>query len=370
MTIASDIKKELNAYFKAQGKKIKFSVTTNRVSCSDEITVKWTGGAFRDEVWDVVKKYHTLVDKSDGMTDYFFRSGVDVVLKRYCDDQDIDFIQNVMAPVLSQSGYEFNFETWDGLTSVSVQCEGRWIYTHDSAYQMLDQYFDTGAIAEEIPSYKMPQPEKIEAPKPELLKGESVDESKTHIIIHWAEGVQIYETESKFGSFKSAHAAALNIYQQNKDCHDVCYIKLKFSIVYSDGEIYEGRLDMSPREDDPTKTDNIFKTHCMGYINWNIENNHIYGIDEAVYNTESVNIWLSQYGFDDKTIQDDELMQTKEELIEVMRQMKEYLDIQIELLQSSDFSNKQERLKSLDHEFGIELLKRRKQKLSEKLLNR
>lgn len=367
MTIASEIKKELNAYFKAQGKKIKFSVTTDRVSCSDEITVKWTGGAFKNEVWEVVKKYHTLVDKSDGMTDYFFRSGVDVVLKRYCDDQDLDFIQNVMAPVLAERGYEFNFETWDGLTSVSVQCEGRWIYTHDSAYQMLDQYFDTGAIAEEIPEYKLPQPEEIEAPKPELLPGETVDETKTHIIIHWAEGVQIYETEAKFGSFKSAHDAICKIYETNVEGLDLGYIKLKFSIVYPDGKTYEGRLDMSPSEDDPTKTDNILKTHCMEYIEWMVENNHDKYIDETVYNEAAVKVWLNSYGFDDKPTEDDELMQTKAELIEVMKQMKEYLEIQIELLQSFDLPHQQERLQSLDQEFGIELLKRRQAKLTQKL---
>ena len=370
MTTASEIKKELNAYFKAQGKKIKFSVTTDRVSCSDKITVKWTGGAFKNEVWEVVKKYHTLVDKSDSMTDYFFRSGVDVHLKRYCDDQDIDFIQNVMAPVLADHDYEVLVDKLSDGNHITIKRYGDWLYRRDWAYEMLDQYFDTGAIAEEIPSYKLPQPEKIEAPKPELLKGETVDETKTHIIIHLAEGRQVYEEDSKFGSFKSAHAAILNIYNTQIEADGEkflgCY-KVDFSIVYPDGEIYGGRLDMSPSEDDPTKTDNIFKTHCMEYLDWMVENNHDQYIDEAVYNEAAVNVWLNSYGFDDKPTEDDELMQTKAELIEVMKQMKEYMEIQIELLQSFDLPHQQERLQSLDQEFGIELLKRRQAKLTEKL---
>jgi uncharacterized protein YigA (DUF484 family) len=50
-----------------------------------------------------------------------------------------------------------------------------------------------------------------------------------------------------------------------------------------------------------------------------------------------------------------------------MNQIKEYLEVQLELLKSFDLPHHQERLRSLDQDFGIELLRRRQAKLTEKL---
>ncbi len=362
MTTAREIKKTLNAHFKAQGQKIKFSVTTDRVSCSDRITVKWTGGAFEDEVWEVVKHFHTVVNKSDSMTDYFHITGVDVRLSRCFDDADLEFIQNYVSLGLDDNQeLEIYWDNYEERYYVYVLTDGERPWRLDGQQSCwITQYNKTGAIAEY--AYIPEIAEEIEKPECVLLDGDEVDETKPYVIIHWAEGFPLYKEEAKFSSFASAHQALLNIWNINH-CGDMAvgYTKIKFSIVYPDGEIYGGRLDMSPREDDPTKTDNLIKTHCMEHLDWLVE--------EGRQTQSEINIWLAKYGFDDnKTQQDNEMLKTKEELLEVMRQMKEYLDIQIEILMNFEPEKQPERLQSLDQEFGIELLKRRKDKLQKRIM--
>jgi hypothetical protein len=158
MTTSAEIKKALNAAFnngKPKEEKIKFSVRTRRVSCADEITVSWVGGVFENEVWEVVKGFHTLVDKSDSMTDYFHLSGVEVVLNRDLSTEDLEFLQNYFIPAIP-SNYAVTFEKCydsDGFYA-QIKRDGDFITRSDSTYEMLEQYTKTGAIAEKIDSWR------------------------------------------------------------------------------------------------------------------------------------------------------------------------------------------------------------------------
>jgi hypothetical protein len=361
MTTSREVKKVLTAYFKALGEKIKFSCTTGRVSCSDVIKVQWAGEPCEDEVWEVVKGFHTLQDKSDMMTDYFHRTGVEIRLERWMDEADREFIETYVVPELPQ-GYTLEFDNWT--QSYYVKHDGYHVYTGDEVYQSLKSYSKTGAIAGANIERKLerataqpvaPRPQ----PEPELLPGEEVDTKKTYITIHWAEGLQIYKECAQFQTFKTAHDAITDIYLANRESVlDGGYIKLKFTVHYPDGETYTGRLDMSPREDDPTTTDNILKKHCMEFLDWQVSQGETTQLE--------VDKWVAQHGFSDR--QDGELIKLLEELAGVVEQIKQYLDIQLDLLYNFEaLPDVDIRMKSLDEEFGIELLKRRKAKLESRL---
>ena len=86
------------------------------------------------------------------------------------------------------------------------------------------------------------------------------------ITIQWAEGNQKdYDKFPKsYSSFAAANKAVIPVY---KDVikNNGGYNKVKFVIYYKDGETYEGRLDVSPREDNPTTTTNIFGLHIKEF---------------------------------------------------------------------------------------------------------
>lgn len=356
MTTSREVKKALTAAFK--GREMKFSCTTERVSCSDVIKVKWTGGACENEVWEVVKGFHTLRDESDMMTDYFLRSGVEIRLIRSMDEKDREFIENYVAPHLP-GGYSLQWNTWNEYYTVSH--DEHYVDYSNEVYKWLKEYSQTGAISVKIPSYKLnPAPTPVAPPEPEPTPEPDLTPSeKPFIIIHWSEGENPYGEEARFGSFADAHDAITEIYLLNRD--DVAYggyIKLKFTIYYPDGKTYGGRLDMSPREDDPTVTDNILKEHCLDHYRWLIEEGHSSEAD--------INLWMSKYGFDDTPNVD--VIGVMDELAGVMEKIKEYCDIQLDLLYNWEgLTQVNARLADLDAEFGIELLKRREAKLKEKL---
>jgi hypothetical protein len=199
-----------------------------------------------------------------------------------------------------------------------------------------------------------------EQPKPELKQGETVDESKTYITIIWAEGIQVYKKNARFGSFASAHQAILEIY--NANLADTLayggYTKVKFAIHYPDGEVYEGRLDLCPKEDNPTTCDNILKTHCLEYMD--------YCVEHGYRNREEVVSWLAKYSFDDEAPQA-EILKLRREVLEVSNKIAEYLELSLEILETFPGEQAEVRLKSLDEEYGADFLKRRAEKLKQKL---
>jgi hypothetical protein len=84
------------------------------------------------------------------------------------------------------------------------------------------------------------------------------------IIILWAEGDQSkYPTfPAKYKTWKDANEGVKPMLEKGIGG----YNKVKFEIHWVDGETYEGRLDVSEREDNPYNTINVFGKHIFDYI--------------------------------------------------------------------------------------------------------
>ena len=152
-TKSAEIKKALNAHFKAQGKKIKFSVTTRNVCC-ETITISWVGGASIEEVKAIAKPWDTFVNNSDSSSDYFSYSGTEISYRRDLSQADVEFLTEYVLPDFPVD-YEVTFEKCydsEGFKA-TIKLDGEYVSRHNSRYEQLDQYNETGAIAEEIPSY-------------------------------------------------------------------------------------------------------------------------------------------------------------------------------------------------------------------------
>jgi hypothetical protein len=66
------------------------------------------------------------------------------------------------------------------------------------------------------------------------------------------------------------------------------YNKVKFTLLFEDGETYEGKLYISETHDNPTLTDNLIGEHIKAHLNWVIEK-------ETIPNTTEVKNFLNQY---------------------------------------------------------------------------
>ena len=86
------------------------------------------------------------------------------------------------------------------------------------------------------------------------------------ITIQWAEGDNSkYDKFPKsYTSFAAANKAVIPVYKDVVK-NNGGYNKVKFVIYYKDGETYEGRLDVSPKEDNPTTTTNVFGLHIRDF---------------------------------------------------------------------------------------------------------
>jgi hypothetical protein len=86
------------------------------------------------------------------------------------------------------------------------------------------------------------------------------------ITIQWAEGNNSkYDKFPKsYSSFAEANKAVVPVYKDVVK-NNGGYNKVKFVIYYKDGETYEGRLDVSPIEDNPTTTTNVFGLHIRDF---------------------------------------------------------------------------------------------------------
>lgn len=86
------------------------------------------------------------------------------------------------------------------------------------------------------------------------------------ITIHWAEGDNSkYDKFPKsYSTWAAANKAVVPVYRDVVK-NNGGYNKVKFTVYYKDGETYEGRLDVSPKEDNPTTTTNIFGKHIKDF---------------------------------------------------------------------------------------------------------
>ena len=91
------------------------------------------------------------------------------------------------------------------------------------------------------------------------------------IIINWFEGYEEDEPDKPryYISYKRAHNRVLYLFNKEIKLNgSIKGRKVSFTIIFEDGEKYDGRLYLSPQEDDPRKTSNIFKQHITQYLNY------------------------------------------------------------------------------------------------------
>ncbi len=88
------------------------------------------------------------------------------------------------------------------------------------------------------------------------------------ITIHWAEGsVDAYPFPKTYTSYKDANEDIKLVYNDWKE-ESVGYNKTKFTVVFEDGEVYEGRLDVCEKEDNPYASDNVIGIHIFDYLTY------------------------------------------------------------------------------------------------------
>lgn len=303
MTTSREIKKALTAKFKG----VKFSVKTRNVCC-ETITVEWTGYPFIEQVREITEPWNTFVNKSDIYTDYFSYSGTEINFSRNLTDDEASFLSTGILKAAGYSKVDGIPIIWDNNSSYFKMESGyNWGATREVNH-LVDDWLKNG-LSISLDESPQAQDAAYEARKQQeefarlefqskmspLIQGDytgtPANDNLNYVMIHWHEGVQAIENDAKFSSFKAANDAIRKIYDQHgmEWSNDIGYNKLKFSIHFTDGEVYEGRLDLSPREDDPFSTDNIFAKHCVEFLEWQIKNN----------NCQDSKAYLKKYSFED-----------------------------------------------------------------------
>jgi len=116
----------------------------------------------------------------------------------------------------------------------------------------------------------------LEVPKgktPKIVKVEPKGKVKLkEILIHWAEGdnSKYDEFPKKYKTWESANKAIIPVYEDYAEEGGGGYNKVKFTVTFEDGENYDGRLDVSTKEDNPTKTHNVIGQHIKDYLDYQL----------------------------------------------------------------------------------------------------
>lgn len=95
------------------------------------------------------------------------------------------------------------------------------------------------------------------------------------ITIHWAEGdnSKYPKFPQTYTSWSEANNRAIRpVFADIIQSGGEGYNKVKFTVEWEDGENYEGRLDVSKKEDNPTTTNNVIGKHIKDFLNWIIKN--------------------------------------------------------------------------------------------------
>jgi hypothetical protein len=110
------------------------------------------------------------------------------------------------------------------------------------------------------------------------------------ITIHWAEGdnSKYDKFPQSYSSYVATNNALVPIYEDIMSDGLGGYNKVKFTLLFEDGETYEGKLYISETHDNPTLTDNLIGEHIKAHLNWVIEK-------ETIPNTTEVKNFLNQY---------------------------------------------------------------------------
>lgn len=108
------------------------------------------------------------------------------------------------------------------------------------------------------------------------------------LIIVWSE--RLVEENVEFTSWDTFNAKLEEITQEHdKDGYTGAYAKTKFQIIWQDGEVYEGRLDIN------TQDDTNVGQHTLDFLNFHSGKHCPAHMSEAEYQN-----YLSQFGIDDK----------------------------------------------------------------------
>ena len=137
----------------------------------------------------------------------------------------------------------------------------------------------------------------LEVPKgktPKIVKVEPKGKVKVkEILIHWAEGDNSkYDKFPKtYKTWEAANKAVIPVYEDYAKDDYGGYNKVKFTVTFEDGENYDGRLDVSTREDNPTKTHNVIGQHIKDYLDYQLSEKS--RTSEA--NKKEIIEWLEKY---------------------------------------------------------------------------
>ena len=137
----------------------------------------------------------------------------------------------------------------------------------------------------------------LEVPKgktPKIVKVEPKGKVKVkEILIHWAEGDNSkYDKFPKtYKTWEAANKAIIPVYEDYAKDDYGGYNKVKFTVTFEDGENYDGRLDVSTREDNPTKTHNVIGQHIKYYLDYQLSEKS--RTSEA--NKKEIIEWLEKY---------------------------------------------------------------------------
>ena len=129
-------------------------------------------------------------------------------------------------------------------------------------------------------------------PKSEDKKETSSKKIKLkEIKIHWAEGDNSkYDKFPKmYSTWSKSNDAIIPILKDNKS--DGGYNKVKFTVFYEDGETYDGRLDVSETEDNPTKTHNVIGQHIKDFLDYELSEKS----KSSAESKKEVKEWLEKY---------------------------------------------------------------------------
>lgn len=161
--------------------------------------------------------------------------------------------------------------------------------------------------------------EKSEDKKEDKKETSSKKIKLKEIKIHWAEGDNSkYDKFPKmYSTWSKSNDAIIPILKDNKG--DGGYNKVKFTVFYEDGETYDGRLDVSEKEDNPTKTHNVIGQHIKDFLDYELSEKS----KSSAESKKEVKEWLEKYDLglssSKETVKSEDKKETKSEKTEEER---------------------------------------------------
>lgn len=233
------------------------------------------GGSLGDKIFSVhshsIGKAKYVIDFFDGYTKHKDGSPqIGIIISR--SKKDLEATKKT----LRSEGYTEVANVFNSLHS-SAYAEGGTI--SDKKTELETKIRQLEAALKYAPdSAKSKAKEMLDEAKKELSEMDNKNETSVikskhpidYIEILWAEGdnSKYDKFPKKYKTFKEANQALLPILKDVGE--EGGYNKVKFNIVWNDKDksSYEGRLDISPREDNPSITSNVIGEHILDFQNY------------------------------------------------------------------------------------------------------